>query len=374
VAKVLITGGAGFVGCHLARALVDSHEVVALDSLLAQVHGRGQRRPARLHPAVRLVVGDVRDPDAVSPLIEGADVVVHLAASTGMGQSMYRICDYVEVNITGTAVVLEAVRAARHAPGRLVVASSRAVYGEGRYLCPECGPVVPNGRTAGALEKGSWEPPCPSCGGVCSPAPTPEVSPPAPASVYAVSKLAQEQLVLTVAAASGIEAVALRLFNVYGPGQSAHNPYTGVINAFLARSLNGVAADVYEDGEATRDFVHVDDVALALKRAVTEGLAKPVVNVGTGRAMTLLATARAVADALGAPPPLVSGRYRIGDVRHSRAGVSSASELGVAAQVNAEDGLQRLAAEVAGQRWSDETQRVEVELVSEGLGGTARRR
>jgi len=298
-------------------------------------------------------------------------VVVHLAASTGVGQSMFEIRDYFDVNVTGTAVVLEACQRARRRPGRLVLASSRAIYGEGRYDCQACGPVVPLPRTAEALAAGRWEPPCPHCNEPCEATSTPEQSPPSPASIYAISKLAQEQAVLTVGGAADIQAVALRLFNVYGPGQSPRNPYTGVINAFIARGLNGTACDVYEDGRATRDFVHVEDVTSALSMAASGRLAPGVVNVGTGRATTLMEAASVIADALGSPPPVVSAAYRVGDVRHSWADVGEATGFGVVAKVGIEEGLRDLAAQVEGQSWADETARVEAELSAHGLGGRA---
>ena len=368
---VLITGGAGFLGCHLVRALAPDHEVVVLDSLSPQVHGPAASRPPSLEAEARLVVGDVRDPGVVEPLVDSSDVVVHLAASTGVGQSMYEIRDYFDINVTGTAVVLEACRRARRRPGRIVLASSRAIYGEGGYNCPGCGAVVPSPRTAEALAAGCWDPPCPRCGGACQAAATSEQSPSAPASIYAISKLSQEQAVLTVGRVGGIDAVALRLFNVYGPGQSPSNPYTGVINAFIARGLNGSACDVYEDGRATRDFVHVEDVTSALAMAARGRLAPGVINVGTGRATTLHEAASIIADALGSPSPVVNAAYRLGDVRHSWADVGAATELGVVAQVDVEDGLRDLAAQVEGQSWVDETARVEAELLAHGLGGRA---
>ena len=371
MSTVLVTGGAGFLGCHLVRALVPDHEVVVLDVMSPQVHGPVPNRPASLVSDARLVVGDVRDAGVVGPLVDGCDVVVHLAASTGVGQSMYEIRDYFDVNVTGTAVVLEACQRARQRPARLVLASSRAIYGEGRYYCQGCGPVVPWPRTAEDLAAGRWEPPCPRCGETCRADATPEQSPPSPASIYAISKLAQEQAVLAVGRAAGIDAVALRLFNVYGPGQSSQNPYTGVVNAFMARALSGAASDVYEDGDASRDFVHVEDVTSALEMAATGRLAPGVINVGTGRATTLLQAASIVAEALGAPPPVINGAYRVGDVRHSCADVAAAAELGVVAKVGVEEGLRDLAERVRGQTWADETSRVEAELLAHGLGGRA---
>ncbi len=369
--RVLITGGAGFLGCHLVRSLEPDHDVVVLDSLSPQVHGPYANRPADLSADVRLVVGDVRDPAVVGPLVDGSDVVVHLAASTGVGQSMFEIRDYFDVNVTGTAVVLEACQRARQRPGRLVLASSRAIYGEGSYNCETCGPVVPSPRTAEALAAGRWEPICPHCSQPCHATATHEESRPAPASIYAISKLAQEQAVMTIGRVADIQAVALRLFNVYGPGQSPRNPYTGVINAFIARALNGAACDVYEDGRATRDFVHVSDVTGALSMAVSGRLDPGVINVGTGRATTLMEAASDIAEALGSPPPVVSAAYRVGDVRHIRADTAVATGFGVVATVDIREGLRDLVAQVEGQSWADETARVEAELSAHGLGGRA---
>lgn len=369
--RILITGGAGFIGTHLVDALVPHHEVVVLDSLVAQVHGPGQRRPDSLHPGAELVVADVRDASLVDRLVRGTDIVVHLAACTGVGQSMYQIRDYFDVNVTGTAVLLEACRRSKDGPGRVVVASSRAVYGEGRYECDRCGGVVPPTRQAADLAAARWDPPCPVCGGACRPVPTSESTAPAPGSIYAISKLAQEHAVITVAGASGIEGRALRFFNVYGPGQSSRNPYTGVVNAFIARSLNGRPADLYEDGLVKRDFVHVQDVVGALVQAILGEFRENTVNVGTGIGATLQEVASQIADELDAPGPVVTGAYRLGDVRHIWSDNTRANQLGIFPTIGLADGLRELAGLVAGSAWSDRTSSAEAELVSEGLGGIA---
>jgi dTDP-L-rhamnose 4-epimerase len=222
------------------------------------------------------------------------------------------------------------------------------------------------------LACGEWEPLCPRCDEPITAIATAETSSPSPTSIYAITKLAQEQTALTVARASGFEAVALRLFNVYGPGQSRHNPYTGVIVAFVARALNGTAPEVYEDGLESRDFVHVDDVVSAFVTAIEKDVPTGAYNVGTGRSVTLLDVARLVSASLGAPPPVISGRYRVGDIRHATAELSRSSVVfGHAPEVAFGDGLRQLLHDVAGQQWEDTSERATAELVANRLGGVA---
>jgi dTDP-L-rhamnose 4-epimerase len=373
MSRVMVTGGAGFIGTHLVNRLADrGHDVVVLDCLHPQVHGSGVHGPLALPADVRVVVDDVRNPVAMSELVSDCDVIVHLAAQTGVGQSMYRVYEYTDVNVNGTSILLEAIRMAGGDTRKLLIASSRAIYGEGAYQCTACGPVVPLSRLPERLAGGEWEPVCPGCDGPLTSVATAETSAPAPTSVYAVTKLAQEQAALTVARASGFEAVALRLFNVYGPGQSRHNPYTGVIVAFVARALNGAAPEVYEDGLESRDFVHVDDVVSAFVTAIENDVPTGAYNVGTGRSVTLVDIARLVSASLGAPSPVISGRYRVGDIRHATAELSrSRVVLGYAPGVALGDGLTQLLDDVAGQQWEDTSERATTELVANRLGGVA---
>ncbi|MFN2433188.1 MAG: NAD-dependent epimerase/dehydratase family protein [Gemmatimonadota bacterium] len=335
--RALITGGAGFIGSHLADALLArGWEVRVLDNLDAQVHVRGAAGareadgwPGYLSREAERVAGDVRDRSCVRSALEGVDVVFHEAAAVGVGQSMYEIERYVDVNGRGAAVLLEAVLERRDRIRKLVVASSMSVYGEGAYGCPACGPVEAEERPRARMHARLWEMPCPACGADCLPRPTSETKPLRPASVYAVTKRDQEELFLSVGRAYGIPTVALRYFNVYGPRQALGNPYTGVATIFATRLLNGGAPLVFEDGRQTRDFVHVSDVVqanlLALESAAADGR---VVNVGTGRAVSVLEVASTLSERLDSDRPAeIAQRFREGDIRHCVADVSRAREL-----------------------------------------------
>jgi dTDP-L-rhamnose 4-epimerase len=364
----LITGGAGFIGSHAARELLQhGYRVRALDNLEPQVHESG--RPGYLDPEVELIEGDVRDPSAVRRALDGADVVLHLAARVGVGQSMYEIAEYTSVNGVGTAVLLEAL--ASHPVERLVVASSMSVYGEGRYVDGSGAPVDDFTRSREQLERGEWEP------DGLRPVPTPEDKPPSLASIYALGKYEQERMCMLFGDAYGVPAVALRLFNVYGPHQALSNPYTGVLAIFAARLLNGRAPLVFEDGGQRRDFVSVHDAAracrLALERPEAAGR---VVNVGSGESVTVLEVAERLARALGRAEvgPEITGSYRVGDIRHCFGDVRLAAEaLGFAPSVALEDGVAELAEWLGGlERLSpDGVESAAAELASRGLPGGA---
>ncbi|HWG55068.1 MAG TPA: NAD-dependent epimerase/dehydratase family protein, partial [Gaiellaceae bacterium] len=284
--NVLISGGAGFIGSHLAdELLAHGHRVRALDSLDPQVH-RGGARPDYLNADVELVRGDVRDREAVAAALDGVDVVYHFAARVGVGQSMYEIADYQSVNAHGTGILLEALL--DRPVEKLVVASSMSVYGEGAYVDEGGQPCAAVERTRAQLERGEWEPT--GAGGErLRPIPTPETKQPALASIYALGKYDQERMCLIFGSAYGIPTVALRFFNVYGTRQALSNPYTGVLAIFASRMLNGRSPLVFEDGEQRRDFVSVADVAracrLALERPDADGR---VLNVGSGRSVSVL--------------------------------------------------------------------------------------
>ena len=377
--RVLVTGGAGFIGSHVVDALLArGDEVTVLDVLHPQVHGAARVPPAYLDPEVRLVVGDVRDRDTLAPLLDEAEVVVHLAAYTGVGQSMYQVRDYLDVNVVGTGVLLELLGDDRRGVRALAIASSRAVYGEGAYRCVTCGVVTPHSRSTAQLLAGEWEPRCPQCGGPATAVPTPEGTVLRPASVYALSKQSQEQTALVVGAARDLPVVALRYFNVYGSRQSLSNPYTGVIPALVSRALRGRPPEVYEDGEESRDFVHVSDVVRATLLAV-DGLAPagpgpggPVFNVGSGDRRSLVDVARAVAAALDGPEPVVTGKFRLGDVRHSQADLTHVrTVLGFEPAMSFAEGIGGLATELAEQLHEDHSARAEAELSSRGLAARA---
>jgi dTDP-L-rhamnose 4-epimerase len=367
---VLITGGAGFIGSHLADALLQQgHRVRVLDNLDPQVH-EDRRRPDYLDSDVELVAGDVRDPHAVQAALDGIDSVFHFAAKVGVGQSMYAVENYTDVNNRGTAVLLEAL-AQRAADGiRLVVASSMSLYGEGLYRDAGGNIVAGQERSLEQLKQRQWEV-TDAGGNVLTPLPTPESKPPTLASVYALSKFDQERLCLLIGRAYNIPTVALRFFNVYGTRQALSNPYTGVLAIFASRLLNDKPPIVNEDGQQRRDFVSVHDVAQACLRAMEKApdVAGQAFNVGSGRNYTVLEIGRRLAEVLGKNiEPEITGAYRIGDIRHCFADISLTRELlGYEPQVDLEDGLVELAQWLQGRIAVDRVPQAAAELHARGL-------
>jgi dTDP-L-rhamnose 4-epimerase len=365
---VLITGGAGFIGAHLAGQLLDEgHRVRALDVLLPQVHGH-RGRPPYLSPEVELVLGDIRNADLVGKALVGVDAVVHLAARVGVGQSMYEITEYTDVNGVGTAVLLEALL--EHPVERLVVASSMSIYGEGQYVGRDGMPRTAVDRSREQLEQGMWEPRGPQ-GEELVPVPTAEEKVPSLSSVYALSKLDQERLCLMFGATYHLPTVALRFFNAYGPYQSLSNPYTGVLAIFASRLLNGRPPLIFEDGEQRRDFVSVHDVALACRRAlVADEAAGLALNVGSGVSVSVNEIAARLAAILGRDDvgAEVTGRYRVGDIRHCFADVTRAEQvLGFSPQVGLDRGMTELAEWLEGQVAEDRVDDATAELAARGL-------
>jgi dTDP-L-rhamnose 4-epimerase len=367
--RVLITGGAGFIGSHLADELVvEGYEVRVLDNLSEQVHGATEDRPAYLSREVELIKGDVRDVEALRRALKKVDAVFHLAAMVGVGQSMYQVADYTMVNNQGTANLLQAL--IEKPVEKLVVASSMSLYGEGLYRDPS-GKLVPGtNRSLQQLKARNWEV-YDADGQVLTPLPTPETKSPNLASVYALSKFDQEQLCLIVGGAYNIPAVALRFFNVYGTRQALSNPYTGVMAIFAARLLNGNAPLIFEDGLQQRDFVSVRDVAwgcrLALERREARGCA---INLGSGRHYTIKELALRIAEAMGKSDiePEITGKYRVGDVRHCFADISLARRLlGYEPRIAFEEGLDELVEWLEGQVAVDRVDQASAELSARGL-------
>jgi len=320
---ILVTGGAGFIGSHVVDALLDDgHDVRVLDSLLAAAH---RERPDYLDPRADWIEGDVRDPETVARAVAGVGAVSHQAAMVGLGLDIGDIADYVAHNDLGTAVLLRAL-AARGFRGRLVLASSMVVYGEGRYACPEHGIVRPPPRRAADLDAGRFEPPCPVCGESLAARTVPEDAPLDPRNVYAATKVAQEHLCAAFARETGATYTALRYHNVYGPRMPRDTPYAGVASIFRSALAAGEAPRVFEDGGQRRDFVHVRDVARANHLALTEP-ATGTFNVASGTPRTVLDMARALTRAV-APDrePVVTGEWRAGDVRHVFASADAAAE------------------------------------------------
>lgn len=366
--KILVTGGAGFIGSHVVERLVGAgDEVTVLDNLDPQVHGdQGPRNIEKLIAAdsIRWIHGDVCNREALARALDGVEAVIHLAAVVGVGQSMYEPYYYVHNNGSGTGLLLEllAERSRQSRISRLVVASSMSLYGEGAYRCRACGGDEPAPRAEEDLQRGDWETRCARCSSQLTPLPTPESKRPDIASIYAATKKHQEELVVAFGRAYGVPSFALRFFNVYGPRQSLSNPYTGVAAIFLSRLINRREPLLFEDGLQSRDFIYVDDVADAVVASAHATVPDcHVVNVGTGRSVSILEVARTLATTLGVDiEPKRLGRYRAGDVRHCFADTARARALlGFEAKWRFEDGARRLVEWSRSERASD---RVEASL------------
>jgi dTDP-L-rhamnose 4-epimerase len=370
---VLVTGGAGFIGSHLASALAKrGHRVRVLDVLDPQVHGAAARRPDLA--GVEMIRGDLLDAVALTRALDGVEVVFHQAAAVGVGQSMYEPASYTRVNSLGTAMLMERIAAPGSRVEKVIVASSMSIYGEGRYRCPECGPLAPTGRDRERLGSGRWEPACPDCGRDLTPLPTDETKPLVPTSVYAVTKRSQEETVLVMGHAYGIPAVALRYFNVYGPGQALSNPYTGVAAIFSSRLRNGQPPCFFEDGEQSRDFVHVADIVQANLLAMEKsGADFQALNVGTGTRTSLRELVRGLIQKLASAnevQPKLLGTFREGDIRHCYADISRIrTRLGYEPTVPLEKGIEDLADWARTQEPEDRFDLATAELTSRGLVG-----
>jgi dTDP-L-rhamnose 4-epimerase len=369
--RVLVTGGAGFVGSHLVDALLARGDRVRiLDNLDPQVHGPDRRKPAWVPADAEFIQGDMRSADDVRGSLREIDIVYHLAAAVGVGQSMYQVADYTAVNTLGTAHLLQSLVDDRGDVQKLVVASSMSIYGEGRYVRPDGREPLSTLRTPDQLRDHQWEPRDVD-GTVLTPVGTDEGKPLDPTSIYALTKADQEKMVLMMGAAYGIPSVALRFFNIYGPRQALSNPYTGVAAIFSARLLNGQPPLVFEDGEQKRDFVSVHDIVQALLLSAEEEAAVgKAFNVGSGRAVTVREVAQTLADVLGTDlEAQVVDRYRVGDIRHCFADISLAREvLGYEPRVTFEDGMQELVAWLQEQeRPEDHVETHAAELAARGL-------
>ena len=366
--RILVTGGAGFIGRAVTRELLRrGNEVHVLDSLIEQVHG-DRERPEDFPADAELIVGDIRNKDVVAHSLKGIDSVVHLAAEVGVGQSMYAVERYTSVNETGSAVLFEALidRPVR----RVVTASSMSIYGEGLYRDAD-GNLVENAeRAARTSDAQSWDP-LDGEGRPLTPVATPEWKQPSLASIYALGKYVQERQTLIMTQAYGMEGTCLRLFNVYGPGQALSNPYTGVLAIFSSRLLNGQRPMIFEDGEQRRDFVHVGDVARAFADALVHpDAAGEVFNIGSGVDRSVKDVARSIAHALNRNDldPEITGKARIGDIRHCFCeGGKAADRLGFHAEKDFDEGIAELAEWVASQTADDRVDEARAELEAKGL-------
>jgi dTDP-L-rhamnose 4-epimerase len=367
--SILVTGGAGFVGSHLVDALLAAgHRVRILDNFTPQVHGGAA---GGYHsPAAEMVRANVQDVAAVHRALEGIEIVFHLAAAVGVGQSMYEIASYMSANTQGTAVLLQELLHRRNRVQKLILASSMSVYGEGNYLCVHCGVVAPELRSPQLLKNRQWDPPCPACGEALTPIPTHESKPLQTSSIYSLSKRGQEEMCLLFGRTYGLPVVALRYFNIYGPRQALSNPYTGVAAIFASRLLNGSAPLVFEDGLQMRDLVSVDDAVraalLAMERPEANGLA---LNIGSGEPISIREVAENLARALNCDlSPELTGKYRAGDVRHCFADISAASaKLGYKPRVSFAQGVNKLVSWLQSQQPQDRAAEAVAQLSSFGL-------
>jgi len=327
--NILITGGAGFIGSNMALQLIDKgYKITVLDNLSKQIHGENPESNSPLFQSIKgkvnFIEGTVTSNDDWQKALKDQDAVIHLAAETGTGQSMYQVQKYVDVNIGGTAILLDILANTEHSVKKVIIASSRAIYGEGKYQCPNHGTVFPVERLDSEMSKGDFDCKCPICHEKLELLPTTEDSKIHPTSVYGITKQNQEQMVLTVCKSIGIAAVGYRYQNVYGPGQSLTNPYTGILSIFSTRIKNGNDINIFEDGKETRDFVYIDDVVnatiLGLENEEANG---QVYNVGTGEATDVLTVAQLLCKNYGIDINLIiSGNYRLGDIRHNFADIS----------------------------------------------------
>jgi dTDP-L-rhamnose 4-epimerase len=368
--RILVTGGGGFIGSHVVDLLLqEGNDVRVLDSFDPQVHPAG--RPDYLNAGAEVIEGDVRDAAVVATAFDGVERVAHLAAAVGVGQSMYEIVHYTSVNSLGAAVILEEATKRRDGLEKVMVASSMSIYGEGLYRCPqEEVEVAPEPRPRAQLETHDWEPRCPSCGAALEPLPTAETKPLLPTSIYAINKRDHEEMFLVWGRAYDVPVTALRFFNVYGPRQALSNPYTGVAAIFASRLLNGRPPVIFEDGAQSRDFVHVSDIAAAVRASLEPGRGDDAaINVGTGRRTTVHDVASTLASVLGADvEPEIRNEFRAGDIRHCIADVSRAHELlGYEPQVEFRPGMEELGGWLADQEATDRVDEATGALASRGL-------
>lgn len=374
--NILITGGAGFIGSNIALKLIDKGlNVTVLDNLSPQIHGDNPEITSPLYRSiinkVNFINGSVTSKEKWAEAIDEQDAIIHLAAETGTGQSMYEIQKYIDVNIGGTAIMLDLLANNPHKIKKIVVAVSRAIYGEGKYKCIEHGIVYPTERLDEDMAKGDFQCKCPICYNTVEILSTTEDSKIHPTSVYGITKQNQEQMVLTVCKSLGIAAVSYRYQNVYGPGQSLSNPYTGILSIFSTRIKNGNSINIFEDGKETRDFVFIDDIAeatiLGLEKDEANG---QVYNVGTGVAIDVITVANTLSKFYNKEIPIqISGNYRLGDIRHNFADISKIkSELGFEPKWSFEKGIRAFTSWVNEQEIPEDKYELSIEeMKNKGL-------
>lgn len=332
--NILITGGAGFIGSRIALKLHNmGYQVTVLDNLSPQIHGKNPDKSSPLYADIKNIVhfikGSVTERPDLENALRGQDAIIHLAAETGTGQSMYEIERYVNTNIGGTALLLDMLINTKHSVKKVVVAESRAVYGEGKYHCARCGDVYPLTRTVNDMEANDFGCKCPKCGSEITLVPTTEDSAIHPTSIYGLTKDVQGKMVHMVCSSLGIDSVSFRYQNVYGPGQSLTNPYTGILSIFSTLIREGKSINIFEDGKESRDFVYIDDVADATILGLeANNVSGRVFNIGSGEATDVLTVAQTLCDTYKIRVPInISGNFRIGDIRHNIADITSAKKL-----------------------------------------------
>jgi len=349
VEKILVTGGAGFIGSHTVDLLIKhGYQTVILDNLEPQVHGKEKTKPDYINKNATFIQNDIQDYKFLSKIISEVDAVIHLAALVGVGQSMYQIERYIETNTKATATLLDILANQEHNVKKLIVASSMSVYGEGKYYCEKCAnEAYPDLRTEDQLKKRQWEQTCPNCGSILKALPTDENKPLMPTSIYAQSKRHQEEMCLLTGKTYDIPTVALRYFNVYGSRQALSNPYTGACAIFTSRILNNNPPFIFEDGNQTRDFIHVEDIAQANLKALEHNKANyQAINIGTGKPITIIKLAETLTNLYGQSDlkPFISNEYRKGDIRHCYADTTRAQNmLDFEPTISLENGLNELA-------------------------------
>ncbi|NHJ20052.1 MAG: NAD-dependent epimerase/dehydratase family protein [Candidatus Lokiarchaeota archaeon] len=344
--EILVIGGAGFIGSHLVDKLLEKNHVVTVyDSLESQVHGNISTPPPYLSENIKFIKDDIRNQKELLKSLEDIEVIVNLAAMVGVGQSMYQIDKYVDINVLGTARLLDLLVNKPNDVRKVIVASSMSTYGEGAYLCEDCGEVNPELRKTPQLERGDWEMNCPICGKKAKPIPTDENKPQDCTSIYALTKKEQEKMSLLVGETYGINTTALRLFNVYGSRQSLSNPYTGVCAIFSSSLLCGNPPTIFEDGEQTRDFIHINDICQSFLLSMEKPLAKnEIFNVGAGKPISILNVAKKLAEYINPQiKPIITNQFRPGDIRHCVSDISKiSSKLGFNPEYSFDDGMKEL--------------------------------
>jgi dTDP-L-rhamnose 4-epimerase len=364
--KILVTGGAGFVGSHLVDELVKKNDIVIYDNLEPQVH---KNIPEYLNNSAEFIREDIRNKTKLKEAISDSEIIFHEASMVGVGQSMYQIEKYMDVNTMGTAKLLDILANEEHNIKKLIVASSMSIYGEGKYECSDCGIVYPSLRSNEQLKKREWEMKCPSCGKVVKPVPTGEDKPLQPTSIYAISKKDQEEMCLAVGRTYGVPTAALRYFNIYGPRQALSNPYTGVCAIFSSRIKNNNPPIIFEDGLQTRDFISVHDIVQANLLVMQKSRADyETFNVGTGEPVTIFDIAHTLSKLYGkALKPEIVNKYRSGDIRHCFADISKIKKLGFKLSVFFEEGMAELVGWGRTQEAEDKSDAAYQELKEKGL-------